>query len=131
MKVPNKKKALVVEDENTNFLFLKEVLLELPLEVLHAKDGLQAIEICRQHPDIEVVFMDIKMPVMNGYEAFEKIRQFRPNLPVVAQTAHALEEDAEKIAEAGFDAYLPKPISRQKILSLMKRYLNPVKTNID
>jgi CheY-like chemotaxis protein len=67
--------------------------------------------------------MDIKMPVMNGYEAFEKILTIRPNLPVIAQTAHASEEDKDKVSNSGFTDYITKPINKELLLEMVVKYI--------
>ncbi len=76
------------------------------------------------HPDITLVLMDIKMPVMDGIEATHLIKSFRKDLPIVAVTAHAQSGDAFKIKEAGCDEYISKPIKKAKLLSLIQKYSN-------
>mgnify|MGYP000886341498 len=66
--------------------------------------------------------MDIKMPVMDGYSAFEKIKVFLPNLPVIAQTAHSSSEDKERVMQAGFTDYITKPLDKDKIFELLEKY---------
>ena len=68
--------------------------------------------------------MDIKMPVMNGFEAFKLIRQLKPDLPVVAQTAHTLPDDERQICEAGFHGYLTKPINEKKLLNTIRKLVS-------
>jgi PAS domain S-box-containing protein len=124
----DKKKCtiLVAEDEEVNFIFL-EILLEhklkFPCTVLHAKDGLEAIELCKNNPEIELVLMDIKMPKMDGHEATRKIKEFRPNLPIIAQTAYSSPEEKERAFLSGCDDFLSKPISKEALNSLLNNYL--------
>ena len=88
-------KILIVEDDEISDLLLSIWLKEISREILHAKNGLEAIEICRNNPDIDLLLMDIRMPVMGGYEAAKQIRQFNKNIIIIAQTAHAFEGDNE------------------------------------
>ena len=126
--VENKKKytILVAEDEEVNFIFL-EILLEdklkFPCTIIHAKNGLEAVELCRNNPEIELVLMDIKMPKMDGHEATRKIKEFRPNLPIIAQTAYSSAEEKEKAFLAGCDDFLSKPINKEDLGSKLKNYL--------
>src|SRR5690554_7320395 len=78
----------------------------------------------QKHPEISVVLMDVKMPVMSGYEATAAIKKLRPDLPVIAQTAYALSGDKDKALAAGCDDYLSKPIKREALLRKLNLYLN-------
>jgi len=112
---------LIAEDDNINFLLLKKILQIKNYTILRAANGQEAVDICTQNPDINLVFMDIKMPVKDGYRAFEEIKIFRPNLPVVAQTAHSSSEDKERIMKAGFTDYITKPLEKEKIYELLEK----------
>jgi len=112
---------LIAEDDNINFLLLKKILQIKNYTILRAANGQEAVDICTQNPDINLVFMDIKMPVKDGYKAFEEIKIFRPNLPVVAQTAHSSSEDKERIMKAGFTDYITKPLEKEKIYELLEK----------
>ncbi len=114
---------LIAEDEAYNYLFLAEMITGLKGHVLHAKNGLDAVEACRSHTEIDLVLMDIKMPVMNGMEATRQIRTFNPDLPIIAQTAYALGGDKEKALSAGCNDYLTKPILKSDLLNCLSRYL--------
>jgi CheY-like chemotaxis protein len=105
-------KILVVDDDDASVLFLETALREISAEVLCAATGSEAVRICRDNPDLDVVLMDIKMPVMNGYLATSRIREFHHNVVIIAQTAFALAGDREKALDAGADDYLTKPLSR-------------------
>jgi len=93
-------------------------------EILKVKTGLEAIEICRDNPDIDLILMDIQMPQMNGYEATKQIREFNKNVIILAQTAFGLTGDKEKSIEAGCNDYIAKPINNQELLSLIHKYFN-------
>lgn len=110
---------LIAEDDNINFLLLKKILELKNYTTIRAVNGQEAVTICSTNPAIDVVFMDIKMPVMNGYAAFEKIKVFLPNLPVIAQTAHSSTEDKERVLKAGFTDYITKPLDKEKIFELL------------
>lgn len=112
---------LIAEDDNINFLLLKKILQIKNYTILRAANGQEAVDICKQNPEINLVFMDIKMPVKDGYKAFEEIKVFRPNLPVVAQTAHSSSEDKERIMKAGFTDYITKPLEKEKIFELLEK----------
>ena len=110
---------LIAEDDKINFLLLKKILELKNYTILRAENGKEAVEICANNSDIDLVFMDIKMPVMNGYEAFEIINKSNPNLPIIAQTAHSSIEDKEKVAQAGFTNYITKPLDKERIYELL------------
>ncbi|NEW80417.1 MAG: response regulator [Gelidibacter sp.] len=114
-----KLKILIVEDNEASSWLLDEMMENFVKEVLYAVNGLEAVEICRNHPDIDLIFMDIKMPVMEGYEATRLIRQFNKKTCIIAETACALEGDREKALEAGCNEYLTKPIAENKLFSFI------------
>lgn len=117
------KTVLIAEDEVTSFEFLRILMTKMKIRVLWAKNGIEAINICETDPSINLVLMDIKMPLMNGYESATRIKQIRPELPVVAQTAHAMMADKEEALKAGCDDYLSKPIEIIQLKNLLKKYL--------
>lgn len=111
-----KRLILVAEDEISNYLLLETILEPYPYQVIHVTDGKAAVDECLNNPDIELVLMDIKMPIMNGLEATRLIKKDRSDLPVIAITAHALEGDREKTLDAGCDEYIAKPIQCKELL---------------
>lgn len=117
------KKILIAEDDRVSLEYLKEILSETQVEILEAHDGSEVVEICKNNSDIDLVLMDIKMPIKDGRIATKEIKAMRPNLPIVAQTAYALDNEKETILKDGFDAYISKPISRIDILSLVDRLI--------
>jgi PAS domain S-box-containing protein len=120
----NEKTILIVEDEIYSFQFLEELLYGKNIKVLHAWDGKQAIEKVRNHSDISLVLMDIKLPTLDGYKATRFIKQIRPQLPVIAQTAYALSQDKEEALNAGCDNYLSKPINKDIFMDVINKYLS-------
>jgi PAS domain S-box-containing protein len=117
-------KVLIVEDEELCYFYLKEVFRTFRPILLHASNGSDAIELCKKHPDIILVLMDMKTPVMDGFKATEAIKKLRPQLPIIAQTAYATHEDIAKAIASGCDDYITKPIKRavlfEKIVPLLK-----------
>lgn len=113
--------TLIVEDDETSDLLISIILEEIGSKILHAKSGMEAIDLCRNNHDIDLILMDIKMPVMGGYEATRQIRQFNKDVIVIAQTAYGLEGDREKAIEAGCNEYISKPIIKNELLSLVKQ----------
>jgi PAS domain S-box-containing protein len=120
----NGKTILVAEDEQSNFDFLKIILTRMNIKVLWAKDGIEAVKICESDPSIDLVLMDIKMPLLNGYEATKIIKAKRPDLPIIAQTAYAMITDKFEAENAGCDGYLSKPIKIFQITEILEEHLN-------
>ncbi|PHQ56085.1 MAG: hypothetical protein COC16_03905 [Lutibacter sp.] len=117
---------LIAEDEEVNYLFLEIILTEkmkLNCSILHAKDGLEAVEMCKNNSDIDFVFMDIRMPRMNGYEATKQIKKMQPNLPIIALTAYSTSEDREKAMAAGCSDFISKPIKKELLLKTVDKVL--------
>ena len=115
---------LIAEDEEINFLFLEILLkneVDLHCSIVHAKNGEEAVAICRKNPEIDFVLMDLKMPVMDGFEAIKLIKEFRPELPIVAQTAFSSAEDKERVFAAGFNDFLSKPISQEALREVINK----------
>jgi PAS domain S-box-containing protein len=116
---------LVAEDMESNYLYVKELLSPTKINILRARDGLEAVEIFESHPDIDVVLMDILMPGMDGYEATTKIRQIRENIPVIAQTAFTFEGEIQNGLYAGnFTDYIMKPFTRDMLMANLKQHLS-------
>lgn len=114
---------LIAEDTEMNFIFLTEALKHTGVNIIHAKDGKEAVEIIQNNPDINLVLMDINMPRLNGFESTKKIKEINEKIPVIAQTALDIDNAAEKSKEYGCDDYIRKPIKLKSLLSLIDRYL--------
>jgi CheY-like chemotaxis protein len=114
---------LVAEDEEYNYLYLDELLNKLGLKHIQAKDGQEAIDICRENENVTLILMDIKMPVIDGYTAAQKIKEFSPKIPIIAQSAYALEHEREKFRDV-FDDYLAKPINKEIFLMTLRKFMN-------
>ena len=116
---------LIADDEEINYLYLEILLKEkfqVNCEIIHAKNGKEAITRCEESSEINIVFMDLKMPLIDGYQAMKAIKKIRPKLTIVAQTASSSEEDIKKILKSGFDTYLIKPIDDMRFEKLIKKY---------
>jgi CheY-like chemotaxis protein len=114
---------LIAEDVESNFLYLKAVLSKLNANIFWAKNGVEAVEICNDENAIDLIFMDLQMPEMNGYEATQILKKRYPNMPIVAQTAFAMSDDREKALDSGCDDYLAKPIKSKDLLSVVEKFL--------
>jgi PAS domain S-box-containing protein len=121
--IEQKKTLLIAEDEENNFLLLVELLSKLNLKILHAQNGKVAVDFCESKEKIDLVLMDIKMPVMNGFEATALIKNTGKGIPVIALTAYAFESDREKAIAAGCDDYISKPVKRDVLITLVSNYL--------
>lgn len=117
------KTILIAEDEIVNYMFLEVLFEETGAKLIHAADGRQAVDAVKSNPDINIILMDIKMPNVNGLEATKQIKSIRPQLPVIAQTAYAMQDDEYKALQAGCNDYISKPIDANKLIGLMKKYL--------
>jgi two-component system cell cycle response regulator DivK len=117
------KTILVAEDEATNFLFVEKIIKPTQANIIRAENGYEAISIIDKNKDIDLVLMDIYMPEMDGFEAAEKIRKMRPNLPIIAQTFFEGQIENEKMEHAAFDAFIRKPININKLLAILEKYL--------
>jgi signal transduction histidine kinase/CheY-like chemotaxis protein len=113
--------VLIAEDEKTNFLVLNEFLKDAGVKVIHARDGIEAIDIFLDNTNIDIVLMDIKMPRMNGIEATQAIKAINNKIPVIAITAYALAGDRKKFLAAGCDDYISKPIMQTELLEKIQK----------
>lgn len=113
---------LIAEDDDLNFLYMETLFLRTGFEYYHAVNGADAVEMCKNNPSINIIFMDIKMPVMNGIQATKLIREIRPDIPIIATTAYAQTGDAERFLAEGCSDYLAKPIRKEKFLEIIRKY---------
>jgi len=115
-------KILIAEDDEISGKFVTLGMKPYSREILKARTGAEALDICRNSPDIDLVLMDIKMPVMDGYEATRLIRQFNRNVVIIAQTAFGLIGDREKALAAGCNDYIAKPYDKTSLITLLNNY---------
>ena len=113
------KRVMIVEDDEMSFIYLKEVLKSTNIEIIHAWNGVQAVEMASADQNIDLILMDIKLPEMDGYEATRQIKEIYETVPVIAQTAYAMADDEQKSKQVGCDDYITKPINRRKLLQTM------------
>ena len=114
---------LIAEDEHINYLYLEALFEDLPFNLIHAKNGIEAVEMVAKNPALCMVFMDLRMPKKNGAEAVKDIRKTGSKIPIIALTAYAMEDDNKKILNEGFDALLTKPFSKDEIMNIIKKHL--------
>lgn len=117
------KSVLIVEDDEVSLLLLKEFLQDTELTIYSAISGEEAVAIFERHPDIDLVLMDLQLPEMNGFEAFEAIKKINKEVPVVAQTAFYNTEMRNRCRDAGFAGFLPKPLVLTDCVNELKKHL--------
>jgi signal transduction histidine kinase/CheY-like chemotaxis protein len=117
-----KLKILIVEDEEFSIEYLKAILEECNKEILVAETGVEAVKMCRENPDLDLILMDIKIPEIDGYEATRRIREFNKDVFILAQTAFAQSGDREKCIEAGCNDYITKPINQDNLLEIITNH---------
>jgi PAS domain S-box-containing protein len=120
----NKKlKILVADDNEISLIFLRKLVAPIAREILLATNGKEVVSMMREHPDTDLLLVDVKMPEMNGLDATKIIRGFNNNVIIIAQTAYAMSGDRETAILAGCNNYISKPIDRQKLFGLLGKYL--------
>jgi CheY-like chemotaxis protein len=115
-------KILVADDDEMSLKLLSRYLEPYSAELFYAKNGLEAVETFKNKPGIDLILMDVQMPVMNGYEATQEIRKFNREVIIISQTAYALSEDKKMAQEAGCSAYVSKPVNRQVLEKIIARF---------
>ena len=115
---------LVAEDDLINFFVIQECLLALNCIIIHVENGMQAVELCQRNPSISLILMDVQMPVLNGFDATKRIKEFRPDVPIIIQTAYVYLNNKDKDLLAIADDYIEKPINRRVLLELIRKHLN-------
>jgi PAS domain S-box-containing protein len=118
----DKRTILVAEDEENNFKYINEILIGLSIGVIWAKNGEEAVSEFKTTQKIDLVLMDIQMPKMDGHTAAKIIKKLNPNIPIIAQSAFALEHEIDKYSQV-FDDYLVKPISPAKLIEALGKYI--------
>nr|NQU90388.1 PAS domain S-box protein [Bacteroidota bacterium] len=115
---------LIAEDDDTNFQLFELLLRKENMRVIRANNGQEAVDIFRIEPDIDLVLMDINLPVMNGYEATKKIKEINPDISVLAVSAYTMAGDETKAREAGCNDYIAKPINNRLFSKTVMKYLH-------
>ncbi len=112
--------VLIVEDDRTHRIYLRKILQRKGLTILEAQNGEEGVEFCKTDENIKLVFMDIRMPGMDGYHATKEIKRVRPELPVIAVTAYAMTGDEQLALKAGCDSYIEKPVSKKQLFEFLR-----------
>ena len=121
----NNRVVLITEDEEVNFFYLKTLLQKAEAKVIRAKNGKEAVDIIAKHKGgIDLILMDLNMPVMDGYEAMRIIKSKHPRIPIIAQTAYTMNNDRHRCLEAGFNDYIAKPINRLALYRMVNDNLS-------
>jgi CheY-like chemotaxis protein len=118
------KKILIVEDNLASRLYLNKILEKTGSILLNSGDGKDAIEMLLNTPDIDIVLMDIQLPVMDGYEAAKKIRELGKSTILIAQTAYGMSDDMDKILAAGFNDFMIKPILSDQLINKLSAWFS-------
>ena len=114
---------LLAEDEEYNRIFIEEILDDKNFTILTAENGVEAVDIAKEHPEIMFILMDIKMPIMNGIEASKIIKEFNKTVPIIALTAFSMESDKAHLIREGFDDYVAKPIVKKDLMQIIEKYV--------
>jgi CheY-like chemotaxis protein len=117
-----KLKILIAEDDQISSVLLGKLVRNFSKEVLIVNNGIETVEACCDHPDIDLILMDIKMPLLDGYEATQLIRKFNTSVVIIAQSAFALNGDKEKAIAAGCNDYISKPIIKEHLTELINKH---------
>jgi len=117
-------KILVAEDDETSELLIKSIIKKFSKDILTARTGLEAVEICRNNPDLDLIMMDMRMPELDGYSATRQIRQFNKEVIIIAQTAFGLNGDRALAISAGCDDYITKPFNKTSMTSFLLKILD-------
>ena len=117
-----KLKILIAEDDEVSEMLIDITVKMFSKEIFKVRTGVEAVEICRENPTIDLVLMDIQLPEMGGYEATQQIREFNKDVVIIAQTAYGLTGDREKAIESGCNDYISKPIKKDELLALIQKY---------
>jgi CheY-like chemotaxis protein len=112
---------LIADDEQINFLYLEILLKSSVKKIDHAYNGKEAVDMVALKM-YDLIFMDLKMPEMNGYDATKQIKSSHPKIPIIAQTAYASVEDKERAVMAGCDDFIAKPIRKNVLLEIIEKY---------
>lgn len=113
---------LVAEDEEFNMFYINELFAKTNYKLVEATNGEEAVLKAKEHGNIDLILMDLKMPKLNGKEAMKQIKAFNPDVPIIALTAFAMESDKQEALESGFDSFLTKPIDKEALFKKIEHY---------
>jgi PAS domain S-box-containing protein len=123
-----KLKILVAEDDSISLKFISKILKIFGENLLIARNGFEAVNLCKKNPDIDIILMDIQMPVMNGYEAIKKIREFNADVIIITQSAFVFTDEAEKAIEVGGNGYISKPINKNQLIEHIHKQIHAARS---
>jgi PAS domain S-box-containing protein len=115
--------VIIADDEELNLFYLEELLHDLNLRLLRANDGRETVDICKKDPTVRLILMDIRMPVLDGSKAAMEIKKIRPGLPIIAQSAYALDREIREYNKFGFDDYITKPIVKDELIEKVMKFI--------
>lgn len=116
------KTILIAEDDKTSFNYLESILKKEFNIIIHAKNGQEALNYVTERDDIDIILMDIRMPILNGLEATKKIKDIKPEIPIIAQTAYAFSTDQQDVIDAGCNSYITKPVKKQELIDNINKF---------
>jgi CheY-like chemotaxis protein len=114
---------LIIEDEDTNQQYLLEILKKTCKKLFLAKNGQEGLKLLKEHPEMNLILLDIKLPDISGFELAGQLKTINKKIKIIAQTSYAFSEDRIKAINAGCDDYIPKPYSERDILALIRSNL--------
>jgi CheY-like chemotaxis protein len=117
------KTILIAEDEAVSRFLFEKALKKTKANLFFVKNGVEAVEMIKDNTEIDVVIMDIRLPLMDGLEATAKIKELIPEMPVIIQSAYAMQSTREEALESGCDDFITKPIKVETLLSILHRHL--------
>lgn len=117
------KTILIAEDTDTNYMLIEAILKKTKVKLDWVKDGGAVFDYLSTHESPDLVLLDIRMPIMNGYEVLKRLTEENFDKPVIALTAYAMREDTEKIKQSGFDDHIPKPFKLDIFFNVINKYL--------
>ncbi len=123
VKLPPNLQVMVAEDDNASFDLLEAILTAFGLHVIRAVDGEQAVDLFKIYKTIPLILLDLKMPRKNGFEALKEIREIKPDVLAIAQTAYVSEADRQKCFQEGFNAFITKPIQHAQLHEMLVKLL--------
>jgi len=118
---------IIAEDDMSSFLYLKRLILPTGAIIHHAINGLEVLELAEKNSEIKLILMDIKMPALNGVDTLLELQKRNYEIPVIAQTAYAFNEEIKKIKSTGFVDYLIKPIKKEQLYSVLEKHVKTIK----
>ncbi|UBM61121.1 response regulator [Candidatus Sulfidibacterium hydrothermale] len=118
------KKILIADDDSLSRRYFAKVLEPTKATLSFVRNGKEAVAYCNDHPRIDLVLMDIKMPIKDGLTATRELKKNFPQIPVIVETAYAFDYDKINSLKSGADEYITKPILREKLFDMMEKYLN-------